>query len=69
MSQQLHAFLDEWIPGAGGVLLQRNTVLGPGGEHRTDDPPRFLGLVASDRERGVALEHVQELAEELCGQS
>src|SRR5215471_7887580 len=46
--------------GAGRVLLEGNTVRGPGGEHGTHDAPRLFSLIAADREGSVAVEHVQE---------
>src|SRR5215475_10264369 len=45
---------------AGGVLLQRREVLPPALEHRGDDTPGLLGLVAADRQGGVSGQHVEQ---------
>src|SRR5262249_33880391 len=44
----------------GVVLLQRGEVARPALQHRGDDAPRLLGLVAADRQGGVAAQHVEE---------
>src|SRR5262245_59532282 len=45
---------------AGGVVLQRNEVFLPRGQHRSDDAPRLLRFVTADRQGWVAVEHVQQ---------
>ena len=38
------------------VLLERHRVVGPRREHRLDDPPQLLGLVAADGQGRVAFQ-------------
>src|SRR5262245_5010516 len=45
---------------ASRVLLQRDEILGPGVQYRLQDAPGLFGLVAADRQGGVAVEHVQQ---------
>src|SRR5262245_10065359 len=46
--------------GPGVVLLERGEVARPALQDRGDDAPRLLGLVAADRQGGVAAQHVEE---------
>ena len=48
-----------WIL-TGGVLLHRHCARAPGVHDRVDDAPRLLGLVATDEQCRVAVEHVQD---------
>ena len=45
---------------AGGIVLERNKVLGPGRKHRGKHPPGFFGLVVADGQGGVPSQHVQQ---------
>src|SRR3712207_3721134 len=45
---------------SGGVLLERDVVLGPCVEHGGDDAPGLLRFVTADRQGRVAVEHVQQ---------
>src|SRR5215475_1466541 len=51
----------------GVVFLQRDEVPRPALQHRGDDAPGFFGLVAADRQGGVAPQHVEE-DPAVCGQ-
>ena len=44
----------------GGILLQRHLVALPRLQHRLDDPPQLLGLVAADGQRRVAFQDLLE---------
>jgi hypothetical protein len=49
-------------PRSRGVLLERDETLGPRFEHRRDNPPGFLGLVAAHGHGTPARQDVEQYA-------